>query len=180
MKRGIALILLSAILITAFCACSSRSSVDPICDISLFDDNSAKIERLLGAPEEREQDGRGCVTLRYSDFRYLGRSVDLVLNLYEDDPMNNEAVLSYYYRKDYSPSNEDEVYSPTAAELKAAQAFKEEIIALLTKRYGDPVWKSDNGLELVWLKEQRMDHAEAIKLEEGYSEIAFDLYWWIG
>lgn len=209
MKRILAAFLLSAIFITLFCSCTSHkdtapsesillpddtpmteeavsnkteksdSLTDPICDISLFDDDSAKIEEKLGIPDYRDAEDESCIELRYYDYSYMGRNVDLDLEIDNTDPMDSALILTYYYNKDYEPNDPDEVYQPTTAELKAAQEFKDAIIALLTERYGEPVWRSDDGVELGWAKEQRMDYVEGIKLERGYSERAFDLYCWI-
>ena len=164
MKRILAAFLLSAIFITLFCSCTSHkdtapsesillpddtpmteeavsnkteksdSLTDPICDISLFDDDSAKIEEKLGIPDYRDAEDESCIELRYYDYSYMGRNVDLDLEIDNTDPMDSALILTYYYNKDYEPNDPDEVYQPTTAELKAAQEFKDAIIALLTER----------------------------------------------
>ena len=131
MKRILAAFLLSAIFITLFCSCTSHkdtapsesillpddtpmteeavsnkteksdSLTDPICDISLFDDDSAKIEEKLGIPDYRDAEDESCIELRYYDYSYMGRNVDLDLEIDNTDPMDSALILTYYYNKDY-------------------------------------------------------------------------------
>ena len=74
----------------------------------------------------------------------MGRNENLDLEIDNTDPMDSALILTYYYNKDYEPNDPDEVYHTTTAELKAAQEFKDAIIALLTEALGEPVWRSDD------------------------------------
>lgn len=97
----------------------------------------------------------------------------------DEDFESSSLVITYYYVREYESNSEYDKFEPSTEQLRVAQDFKNEVIELLTSRYGEPVWKSDDGIEFVWEKEQRMDHTECIKLEHGYSNRAFDLYLWI-
>ncbi|MDD6877351.1 MAG: hypothetical protein PUD44_06135 [Clostridiaceae bacterium] len=156
---------------------SSNTKIDLLRDISLFDDNAETIEALLGTPDEVKTYS-SITDLHYEHYSYLGKDVQLDFKI-DDDFENSSLVISYYYVREYEYSGPDDVYKPSAEELRIAQDFKNELIELLTSWYGDPVWESDDGIEFGWEKEQRMDHTECIKLEHGYSKTAFDLYLWI-
>lgn len=198
-------VLLAAIVAISLCACANRAdqpqgdpatpgerrtesqtpgaqdtpAVDPIRDISLFDDDVEKVKALLGTPDEIEEDSDNSYTdLCYEHYSYLGRDVQLNFRM-DEDFESSELIISYYYVREYEYSNPDDKFEPSAEQLRVAQDFKNEVIELLTSSYGQPVWESDDGIEFGWVKEQRMNIAERIKLEQGYSNRAFDLYLWI-
>lgn len=175
-------VLLAAIVAISLCACANRAdqpaAVDPIRDISLFDDDVEKVKALLGTPDEIEEaSGQGYTELNYEHYSYLGRDVRLGFRI-DEDFERSEMVITYYYVREYEHSDADDKFEPSAEQLRVAQDFKNEVIELLTSSYGQPIWKSDDGIEFVWVKEQRMNVRECIKLEHGYSNRAFKLYIW--
>ena len=175
-KKHFLVLLVAAVLLLSSCTPqggpAKSAAVDPIRDISLFDDDVEKVKALLGTPDEIEEDsGYGYTDLCYEHYSYLGRDVQLDFRM-DEDFESSELVISYYYVREYESSGEYDKFEPSAEQLRVAQDFKNEVIELLTSSYGQPVWKSDDGIEFVWEKEQRMDHAECIKLEHGYSKEA--------
>ena len=181
-KKHFLVLLVAAVLLLSACTPqggpAKSAAVDPIRDISLFDDDVEKIESLLGTPDEIEDDSDYYTDLCYEHYTYLGRDVRLDFRM-DEDFEDSSLVITYYYVREYEANDEYDKFEPSAEQLRVAQDFKNEVIELLTSRYGQPVWKSDDGMELGWEKEQRMDHTECIKLGHGYSNRAFDLYLWI-
>ena len=157
---------------------AKSAAVDLIRDISLFDDDVEKVKALLGTPDEIEEaSDQGYTKLNYEHYSYLGRDVRIGFRI-DEDFERSEMVITYYYVREYEHSDPDDKFEPSAEQLRVAQDFKNEVIELLTSSYGQPIWKSDDGIEFVWVKEQRMNVAECIKLEHGYSNRAFKLYIW--
>lgn len=144
---------------------------DPFVDISAFDSTMEDALEILGTPTyPNYEDGE----LGYEDFSYLGMTGELIYDYRNSHDSFHDAVFAFEYPgvSSWKPDDADDFYSPTSEDLRIAQENWDKIVAHYTQLYGDPIYPNDE--QIVWIKEERMDHFEIIILEEGFD--GFDVY----